>query len=57
MIRRLLRRLRATAWDLDIAGYTALLLALAALSGAAGPTLDNIHAQDGRGRTQYAAKE
>lgn len=36
----LLHHLRATAWDLDVAGYAAALVALIALSGVLGPTLD-----------------
>jgi len=55
---RLFRRLRASAWDLDLAGYAALLLALAALSGVLGPTLDRHDetAKDGSGKTAYAAR-
>jgi len=58
MIRRLAAHLRASAWDLDLAGYAALLCALVVLSGVLGPTLDRHTeiAKDGRGKTAYAAR-
>ncbi|OZI56770.1 hypothetical protein [Bordetella genomosp. 4] len=47
----------SNTWDLDIAGYAAVLVALVALSGVLGPTLDSEPiAKDGRG-TAYAARQ
>lgn len=63
MIRRLIARLRATAWDLDMAGYVAgvagLLVFLAAITGVLGPTLDRLDqlADDGCGKTAYAVAD
>lgn len=49
--------IRSTTWDLDIAGYAAVLVALVALSGVIGPTLDKEPIAKDGGRTAYAAKD
>lgn len=60
MIRRALAYLRATRLDLDLAGYAAMVAALAVATGLIGPTLDHHDeiANDSRGgKTAYAAKD
>ena len=60
MSRRLIAYLRATRLDLDLAGYAAMVAALAVATGLIGPTLDarsTLTACEGCGKTAVAAKE
>lgn len=60
MIRRALAYLRVTRLDLDLAGYAAMVAALAVATGLIGPTLDaqsTLTACEGCGKTAVAARE
>ncbi|AZY48828.1 hypothetical protein C0J09_06510 [Bordetella avium] len=61
MIRRALAYVHAKRLDLDLAGYAAMVAALAMTTGLIGPTLDahpsTLTACEGCGKTAYTAKD